>query len=85
MGKYYFFIFTPYLLIFCREGFLTDKDLENYIKDEIRQFFFYEEISEDIKEYYLLVAQRKFFFFLDPKRTGKIYVKDIITSRTSFL
>jgi len=61
-------------------GFLTDKDLESYIKDEIRQFFFYDEISEDIKEYYLLVAQRKFFFFLDPKRTGKIYIKDIIVS-----
>jgi serine/threonine-protein phosphatase 2A regulatory subunit B'' len=65
--------------LYC-EGFLTDKDLETFIKDEIRQFYFYEEISEDIKEYYLLVAQRKFFFFLDPKRTGKIYIKDIITS-----
>lgn len=50
-------------IISFREGFLTDKDLESYIKDEIRQFFFYDEISEDIKEYYLLVAQRKFFFF----------------------
>ena len=26
------------------------------------------------------MAQRKFFFFLDPKRTGKIYINDIITS-----
>jgi len=62
------------------EGFLTDKDLESYVKDEIRQFFFYDDIGDDIKEYYLLVAQRKFFFFLDPKRTGKIYIKDIIVS-----
>lgn len=65
--------------LYC-EGFLTDKDLEAFIKDEIRQFYFYDDISEDIKEYYLLVAQRKFFFFLDPKRTGKIYINDIITS-----
>lgn len=65
--------------VYC-EGFLTDKDLENFIKDEIRQFTFYEEITEEIKEYYLLVSQRKFFFFLDPKRTGKIYIKDIVTS-----
>ncbi len=65
--------------VYC-EGFLTDKEVEAWIKDEIRQFYFYEEISEEIKEYYLLVAQRKFFFFLDPKRTGKIYIKDIITS-----
>ena len=50
-------------------------------------FPFYDEINEEIKEYYLLVAQRKFFFFLDPKRTGKIYINDIVTSNilTEFL
>ena len=71
----------------CCEGFLIDKDLENYIKKEICNFPFYDEINEDIKEYYLLVAQRKFFFFLDPKRTGKIYINDIVTSNilTEFL
>jgi serine/threonine-protein phosphatase 2A regulatory subunit B'' len=54
--------------------------LENYIKKVIVGFPFYSEISEEIKEYYLLVAQRKFFFFLDPKRTGKIFINDIVTS-----
>ena len=43
---------------FC-EGFLIDKDLEGYIKKDIRILPFYDEI----KEYYLLVIQRKFFFF----------------------
>ena len=72
---------------FCCEGFLVDKDLESYIKKIIINFPFYTEISEEIKEYYLLVAQRKFFFFLDPKRTGKIYINDIVTSNilTEFL
>ena len=65
---------------FCCEGFLIDKDLENYIKKVIINFPFYPEISEEIKEYYILVAQRKFFFFLDPKRTGKIFINDIVTS-----
>ena len=65
---------------FCCEGFLIDKDLENYIKKVIVGFPFYSEISEEIKEYYILVAQRKFFFFLDPKRTGKIFINDIVTS-----
>ena len=65
---------------FCCEGFLVDKDLENYIKKVITSFPFYSDINEEIKEYYLLVAQRKFFFFLDPKRTGKIYINDIVTS-----
>ena len=64
----------------CCEGFLIDKDLENYIKKVIVNFPFYAEISEEIKEYYILVAQRKFFFFLDPKRTGKIFINDIVTS-----
>ena len=72
---------------FCCEGFLVDKDLENYIKKVIVNFPFYSEINEEIKEYYLLVAQRKFFFFLDPKHTGKIYINDIVTSNilTEFL
>ena len=65
---------------FCCEGFLIDKDLENYIKKVIVGFPFYSEISEEIKEYYILVAQRKFFFFLDPKRTGKIFINDIVIS-----
>ena len=71
----------------CCEGFLIDKDLENYIKKEICNFPFYTDLNEEIKEYYLLVAQRKFFFFLDPKRTGKIYINDIVTSNilTEFL
>lgn len=67
--------------IYC-EGFLTDKDLETYIKEEIKQFYFYDspEFTDEIRDFYLLVAQRKFFFFLDPKRTGKINIKDIVTS-----
>ena len=65
---------------FCCEGFLIDKDLENYIKKVIVGFPFYSEINEEIKEYYILLAQRKFFFFLDPKRTGKIFINDIVTS-----
>ena len=71
----------------CCEGFLIDKDLENYIKKEICNFPFYTDLNEEIKEYYLLVAQRKFFFFLDPKRTGKIFINDIVTSNilTEFL
>lgn len=28
----------------------------------------------------MITAVRKFFFFLDPKRTGRIYIKDMLTS-----
>lgn len=61
-------------------GFLTDKEVENYIKEEFCTFYFFKDMKEDLREYYLLVAQRKFFFFLDIKKTGKIYIKDLIAS-----
>lgn len=28
----------------------------------------------------MITSVRKFFFFLDPKRTGKIQIKDMLTS-----
>ncbi|MCQ2821128.1 MAG: hypothetical protein MJ252_28035 [archaeon] len=62
------------------EGYLLEKDLDSYIKKKITEFPFYDDIQDEIKEFYLLVAQRKFFFFLDPKRIGKIYINDIVSS-----
>ena len=55
----------------CCEGFLIDKDLENYIKKEIRQFPFYDEINEDIKEY--SSCKEIFFFFRSKKNRKDIY------------
>jgi len=37
-------------------------------------------IDEDFKEMYIICALKKFFFFFDPKKTGRIYIKDILTS-----
>lgn len=65
---------------FFNQGILTDRDIENYIKEEFKSFYFYNETTEDLREYYLLVAQRKFFFFLDLKRTGKIQINDLVSS-----
>jgi serine/threonine-protein phosphatase 2A regulatory subunit B'' len=31
-------------------------------------------------KFYVIAVVRKFFFFLDPKRTGRIYIKDMLTS-----
>lgn len=61
-------------------GFLLEKNLDAYIKEEFKGFYFKDEISNDIVDYYYLVAQRKFFFFLDPKKTGRIYINDIVCS-----
>ena len=37
-------------------------------------------LTEPFYPFYVITAVRKFFFFLDPKRTGKIQIKDMLTS-----
>mmetsp|Transcript_13107 Transcript_13107/g.12950 ORF Transcript_13107/g.12950 Transcript_13107/m.12950 type:complete len:118 (+) Transcript_13107:585-938(+) len=37
-------------------------------------------LQESFYPFYVITAVRKFFFFLDPKRTGKIQIKDMLTS-----
>ncbi len=61
-------------------GYLKEKDLENYIFELIPTFPQLQNLKEDFYPFYVISAVRKFFFFLDPKRTGKIYIKDMLTS-----
>ena len=63
-----------------RNGYLREKDLENYIFELIPIFAQLQNQQENFYAYYVITAVRKFFFFLDPKRTGRIYIKDILTS-----
>jgi len=39
-----------------------------------------QDLEKEFMCFYVLTAVRKFFFFLDPKRTGKIFIKDILQS-----
>jgi serine/threonine-protein phosphatase 2A regulatory subunit B'' len=61
-------------------GYLREKDLENYIFELIPTFPQLQTLQENFYPFYVITAVRKFFFFLDPKRTGKIYIKNILTS-----
>ena len=61
-------------------GNLREKDLENFIFELIPSFVQLQNIPEAFHNYYVITAVRKFFFFLDPKKTGKIYIKDMLTS-----
>jgi len=61
-------------------GYLTESNLFEYISELIPTFVHLKGIDENFKEKYILAAIRKFFFFLDPKRTGRIYIKDMLTS-----
>ena len=61
-------------------GYLKEKDLENFIFELIPSFPQLSSLQENFYSFYVITAVRKFFFFLDPKRTGKILIKDILTS-----
>jgi len=61
-------------------GYLKEKDLENYIFELIPSFPQLQNLKEDFYPFYVITAVRKFFFFLDPKKTGKILIKDMLTS-----
>jgi len=68
------------LLNYERNGYLREKDLENYIFELIPTFAQLQKLQENFFPFYVITAVRKFFFFLDPKRTGRIYIKDMLTS-----
>ncbi|CAD8064693.1 unnamed protein product [Paramecium sonneborni] len=61
-------------------GYLREKDLENYIFELIPTFPQLEKLDQNFYPFYVITAVRKFFFFLDSKRTGRIYIKDMLTS-----
>ena len=61
-------------------GYLKEKDLENYIFELMPTFPQLEQLTEPFYPFYVITSVRKFFFFLDPKRTGKIQIKDMLTS-----
>lgn len=62
-------------------GYLTENDLENFITEQIiPSTSNLNTLTEEFLPFYLLIATRKFFFFLDPKKVNKIFIKDILTS-----
>lgn len=61
-------------------GYLREKDLENYIFELIPIFSQLQQLEENFYPFYVITAVRKFFFFLDPKKSGRIYIKDMLTS-----
>lgn len=59
-------------------GYLREQDLEAYIKDLIPRMPQINGIEQSFHSFYVCTALRKFFFFLDPLRTGKIKIRDIL-------
>ena len=62
---------------------LREQDVENYIAELIETLPQLDGLDKSFHSFYVCTAVRKFFFFLDPLRTGKIKIQDILAS--SFL
>ncbi|XP_064601702.1 serine/threonine-protein phosphatase 2A regulatory subunit B'' subunit gamma-like [Liolophura sinensis] len=60
------------------QGYLKESDLENYILELIPTLPQLNGLERSFYSFYVCTAVRKFFFFLDPMRTGKIKIKDIL-------
>ncbi|VDK40360.1 unnamed protein product [Taenia asiatica] len=60
------------------EGYLREADLENYISELIPSLCKVSSVDEAFKPFYVCTATRKFFFFLDPMRAGRVRICDIL-------
>lgn len=60
------------------QGYLEEPDLENYILELIPTLPQLDGLEQSFHSFYVCTAVRKFFFFLDPMRTGKIKIQDIL-------
>jgi serine/threonine-protein phosphatase 2A regulatory subunit B'' len=61
-------------------GYLKESDLENYIFELIPTLPQLEILERSFYSFYVCTAVRKFFFFLDPLRTGKVKITEILSS-----
>ncbi|XP_011452511.1 serine/threonine-protein phosphatase 2A regulatory subunit B'' subunit gamma-like [Crassostrea angulata] len=60
------------------QGYLKESDLENYILELIPTLPQLNGLEKSFYSFYVCTAVRKFFFFLDPMRTGRIKIQDIL-------
>lgn len=60
------------------QGYLRELDLEAYIKDLIPSLPTINTIEQSFHPFYVCTALRKFCFFLDPLRTGRVKIQDIL-------
>ncbi|XP_055348642.1 serine/threonine-protein phosphatase 2A regulatory subunit B'' subunit gamma-like [Paramacrobiotus metropolitanus] len=61
-------------------GFLKEADLEQYIDELIPTIDSLARMDPDFKKFYVCSVLRKFFFFLDPGKQGKIKITRVLGS-----
>ncbi|KXS11017.1 hypothetical protein M427DRAFT_73347 [Gonapodya prolifera JEL478] len=62
------------------DGYLTEDQLEKYVTDVLPTFPQLQGVSRGFTKFYVCSAVRKFFYFLDPMRRGRISIKDMLLS-----
>ena len=66
-----------------RKGYLREHELERYIYDFIPVMPLAKDMDEKFHAFYVFTAVRRFMFFLDPKRRGRIPVEVLASSDIS--
>jgi len=61
------------------KGFIKAEGLDSYITELIPTLGQLSGMDETLIPFYVCTAARKFFFFLDPNRTGRIKILDILS------
>jgi serine/threonine-protein phosphatase 2A regulatory subunit B'' len=61
-------------------GYLKEPDLEQYIEELVPTIDSLATMDPEYKKFYVCSAIRKFFFFLDPGRQGKIKITRMLGS-----
>ncbi|CAG0926126.1 unnamed protein product, partial [Notodromas monacha] len=61
------------------QGYLTERDMENYITDLIPTLPQLGGLEPSFHNFYACTAVRKFFFFLDPMRAGRVRIQDVLS------
>lgn len=61
------------------QGYLKESDLENYILELIPTLPQLIKMEKSFESFYVCTAVRKFFFFLDPMRTGRVRISHILS------
>jgi len=61
-------------------GYLTEEQFEDYLTDLVKSLPQIFEMNESFEKFYICIASRKFFFFLDPRHKGKINIRELLMS-----
>ncbi|XP_026332736.1 serine/threonine-protein phosphatase 2A regulatory subunit B'' subunit gamma-like [Hyposmocoma kahamanoa] len=61
------------------QGYLTEHDLESYIAELVPSLAALDGLDSSFTSFYVCTCARKFLFFLDPLRIGRVRIRDVLS------